>query len=472
VSDHLLLRPSGYYFRIGIPADVRPVFRRRELKFLLPPTDRKTAVLLSSYCALRVTAMIKSYRERAMNFGRNDRVIISNFESKTDSGMVKIDKIEVDGEGDIEKEIAALKETLNSLLQGGSLFSVHPSVPQIPASLPALRMSDLIKKFTGEKESTHAWTEKTMQEFSASYEILQLFLGDAEVTSITRDQAVDFLNTLQKLPPNMNKNPLYRGKSLDIIVKMPHKSTLSAQTINKHMVRASMLFGWGLAQKYATDNPFGSLAVKNDKRPNEQRSAFKDEHLGILFGHGIFTERKYLHPYMYWVPLLGLYTGMRLEEICQLHVEDVKIEDEIWVIDVNDNDGKKLKTDSSRRVVPIHSELIRLGFVGYCKSQKNANQKILFSELKKGRDGYSQSVSKWFGRYRESRGISGRGLDFHSFRHTVADRLKKDGVEEKLASTILGHEAHGITYGRYAKGYLKETLQCVIERLSYSTLGI
>jgi integrase len=407
-----------------------------------------------------------------MNFGRNDRVIISNFESRTDSGMVKIDKIEVDGEGDVEREIAALKETLNSLLQGGSHISVLSLAPPVMSSPAALLLSEMIKKFADEKESTHAWTEKTMQEFCASYAMLQLFLGDVEVTAVNRDEAVNYLNVLQKLPPNMNKNPLYRGKSLEIIVKMAHESTLAAQSINKHMVRASMLFGWGQKQKYVSDNPFESLAVKRDKRPHEQRSAFEDDHLAILFGHGIFTERKYLHPYMFWVPLLGVYTGMRLEEICQLHVKDITMMDEVWVIDVNDNDGKKLKTESSRRVVPIHSELIRLGFVDFCNSQKNTDQKLVFSELKKGRDGYSQSVSKWFGRYRESRGVSGRGLDFHSFRHTVADRLKKAGVEEKLASTILGHEAHGITYGRYAKGYLKETLKCVIERLSYGTIGV
>ena len=233
------------------------------------------------------------------------------------------------------------------------------------------------------------------------------------------------------------------------------------------MARASSLWIWAKSHKYVDDNPFECLTLKNDKRPHEQRSAYNDDQLGVIFSHKIFTDRKYRHPYMFWVPLLALFTGMRLEEICQLHVEDIRMEDEIWVIDVNDKNEKKLKTQSSERLVPIHSELIKLGFVEFCLSKKSAGHTIIFNELKRERDGYSQTVSKWFARFRKSCGIEGRGLDFHSFRHTVADRLKKAGVEEKLAATILGHSAHGITYGRYAKGYLKETLNSVIEKLSY-----
>lgn len=468
MSRYLLLRPSGYYFRIGIPADVRPVFNRRELKISLPTADKKSAVQLANYCALRVTAMIKSYRGGTMKFGRMDRVIISNFESTTDRGTIKIDQIEVDGEGDTEKEIAALKETLTSILHGGSPFSVLPvdqPIPSLPS--PVLRLSELVKRFCEEKELTEKWTKKTTQEYSASYAMLQRVLGDIDVNTMTRNQATNYLDILKKLPPNVNKNPLYKGKSLDVVIQMEHASTLSPQSINKHLVRASMLFGWAQAQKYASNNHFASLSVKKDKRAHEQRFAFRDEHLHKLFSHDIFTQRRYKHSYMFWVPLIALYTGMRLEEVCQLHTEDIRVEDDVWIIDVNANEEKKVKNDSSWRFIPVHSELIRLGFIDFCDSKRAANQKRLFGELKYQRDGYSQAVSKWFGRFRSKCGVKGRGFDFHSFRHTVADKLQKAGVDEKHAKTILGHAAHGITFGRYGKGYLKMTLKDVVETLKF-----
>lgn len=459
MSAYLLQRPSGWYFRITIPKDVRDYFMRRELKLLLPFADKKRAQMLAGYCAMKVTSVIISCREKNMKFGK---VVISNFESKTD-GTVKFDELSVDAGGDAEKEITLLKAALHSMLNGSS-----QETPSLGTLQKSMRLSEIVKKYCDEKTSTKAWSEKTSQEFIASYALLQMVLGDEEVGNISRENALNYLKVLQKLPPNINKKPLYRDKSIGTIIDMKPKTVLSTQSINKHMARASSLWIWARAQKYVSDNPFECLSLKKDKRPHEQRSAYNDDQLGVIFGHEIFSMQKSRHPYMYWVPLLGLFTGMRLEEICQLHVDDIRMEDEIWVIDVNNKEEKKLKTETSQRLVPIHSELIRLKFIDYCDSKRTACHKLIFSELKRERDGYSQAVSKWFGRFRKSCGIEERGLDFHSFRHTVADRLKKAGVEEKLAATILGHSAHGITYGRYAKGYLKETLRSAIEKLSYN----
>jgi len=68
------------------------------------------------------------------------------------------------------------------------------------------------------------------------------------------------------------------------------------------------------------------------------------------------------------VPLIGLYSGMRLGEIIQLYVVDVKLEDAIYYFNVTPSpsdetgpDVKSVKNLSSIRIVPVHSELIKLG---------------------------------------------------------------------------------------------------------------
>jgi integrase len=114
--------------------------------------------------------------------------------------------------------------------------------------------------------------------------------------------------------------------------------------------------------------------------------------------------------------LLGLYTGARLEELCQLHQEDVRDEEGIWVISINDQGEKKLKTHASKRIIPVHPKLIELGLPDYVTSQQDKGETRLFPELTRGRDGYSTAASKWFSRYRQSIGLFNQSppKDFHS----------------------------------------------------------
>lgn len=118
-----------------------------------------------------------------------------------------------------------------------------------------------------------------------------------------------------------------------------------------------------------------------------------DVGLNLIFA----PQQRYLRPHYYWSPLLELYTDARIEELCQLHLNDIRKVDGIWCFDINDNTpDKKLKSPASKRLVPIHTRLIELGFLDYKKRVKGTR---LFPELKRRRDGYSQDASKWFGRF-------------------------------------------------------------------------
>ena len=97
------------------------------------------------------------------------------------------------------------------------------------------------------------------------------------------------------------------------------------------------------------------------------------------------------------MPLLGLYTGARLNELCQLYVNDIRQIDKIWCIDINRNtNDKKLKNASSERIIPIHPKLIELRFLEFVKEQKSNQSQRLFSHLKLGSDGYIKYVSRFF----------------------------------------------------------------------------
>jgi hypothetical protein len=69
---------------------------------------------------------------------------------------------------------------------------------------------------------------------------------------------------------------------------------------------------------------------------------------------------KFTHPHQYWVPLIGLYSGARIEEICQLEVNDVRESSGVWIMDINRNGDKRVKTAATLTLVGL--SLAALGF--------------------------------------------------------------------------------------------------------------
>ncbi|MGO7388739.1 integrase, partial [Rhizobium ruizarguesonis] len=62
-----------------------------------------------------------------------------------------------------------------------------------------------------------------------------------------------------------------------------------------------------------------------------------------------------------------LYSGARPAEIAQLGVDDVREDWGHWIMHITtEGDGdKSVKTAGSMRVVPVHPELVKLGFLDY-----------------------------------------------------------------------------------------------------------
>ena len=73
-----------------------------------------------------------------------------------------------------------------------------------------------------------------------------------------------------------------------------------------------------------------------------------------------------------WVALIAAYSGARLEEIAQLAVVDIRDQEAngatIKVVDIHNGGNNALKNKASARLVPVHSELVRAGFLDYVKA--------------------------------------------------------------------------------------------------------
>lgn len=178
---------------------------------------------------------------------------------------------------------------------------------------------------------------------------------------------------------------------------------------------------------------------------------------------------------LYWLFLLGLTTAARLEEIGQAMVANVKTDDTITYIDIDDyaatdDEDKSIKTGTSQRLVPIHSNLLRLGFDSYLKALIAAGHTRLFPDLISNQfDKRTKEASRIANRIIDRYVSKDARLVFHSFRHGFKDLALEAGILERIVDQICGH-APTTVGGKYGQGVRLTVLNRELHRLDWSFL--
>ncbi len=338
-----------------------------------------------------------------------------------------------------------------------------------------------IESFIDEKMSIRT---KTIDEIRISLNMMIEVWGDIPIGSLSREMSTNFKKYLRKLPINRKSNPKYRDKDLLELVNSDVKDTISTTTINKHLTWLSSFYEWSITHGYSNINPFKGMRLKKESRPRDERDRFSEKDLKKIFqkeNYIHFTKIEEKRYELYWTPLIGIFSGLRLGEITSLYIDNIKEikgshRDKRWVFDISeepDRPTKHLKTKSSRRIVPIHDTLIELGLLEFIEILKKSSPKRerVFEELKYKGGSYNQNVSRWFNtRYLVSLGLKTDKKNFHSFRHTVSDHLKQKGIEPHFINELLGHSSGNIDLDRYGKGYNPDIIfnKCV-KKISYQT---
>ncbi len=326
----------------------------------------------------------------------------------------------------------------------------------------------LFDKFNQERVAS----KKTMDE---GQKVIGRFInvyGDIAAEDINGTIIREFKELLIKTPSVLSNK--LRSLTLRQIVKETDSNysgrMLSDSAINKHLSVLSSVLEWASNNSYFGDNWHNPVRGKTIKRKGlkQDRMPFTEGDLSRIFSSDIYTEQ--LRPKggcgeaSYWIPVIGLYTGMRLEEIGQLLVSDIKREGDILYFDINDFDSKQLKNKSSIRKVPIHQTLLDLGLIDYVNSLEGMQ---LFPLLKNDKYGkLTQNWSKWFGRHLRRIGITDSSKVFHSYRHGLKDALRNAGVDEAISDAITGHSS--VSVGRsYGSGYNLTILNNAVQKVNY-----
>jgi len=332
------------------------------------------------------------------------------------------------------------------------LPQIEPPVPSEPKPVlpPPPRAKDAPETFSEAFEryletELDGTSEDTIRDYRRKVKVFTDNVGDLPLTKITDHKAVAFL---------------------DDYLLTERKQTPT--TRNTYAVLFAAVYKCAIRRKKVRDNPFEGQRIKQVTAHYEP---FTDQEIAALFADAKFETAPAKHDTataLPWACLISAYTGCRLEEAASLKAADIKETDGIWHFEfLPDGNGK---TKAATRVVPLHHELIDVGLLRYRDALPKDS--MLFPGLKgKGsKPGkLGPRLGDAFKRLRERLGIVRQGVNFHSFRHTVGDRLRKAGVPEDDRAALLGHEDARITsrvYGHDGPGL--QRLQVIVEKLRYA----
>ena len=315
-------------------------------------------------------------------------------------------------------------------------------------------------------------------------------VGDRPIDDYAKVDARVFRDVLLKTPANWNKrNELKHIAKLSEAANKAHKlgiAPMSDNNINKLLGFVGSFWTW--AEGIYDEVPVGlfkGLKLKIRKKIREDRDPFSLQELTAIFNAPLYTGCQSLRHWqkpgaliprdagIYWVPLIALFSGMRAGEIIQLYTEDVKEEEGILYFDINANgEDKRLKTLTSWRSIPVHPQLLEMGFGDLLETRRAEGAERLFGDLELGDDGYySSPYSKHFKRFLEAIKVKRARNAFHSFRHNFEDACRDSDVSKEIMDALQGHGERGMS-GRYGKGHTLRKLHEVMERIEYRGLNL
>lgn len=227
---------------------------------------------------------------------------------------------------------------------------------------------------------------------------------------------------------------------------------------------------------YKTDVLIGLPVIKRTpKSAKRPHTPYSDSQLKRIFNPNRRFFRKY--PDMFWGCMIALFTGSRKNAIFTLQFKDILQRDGIWCINfIEDCPGiKRLKTEDSERLVPMHSVLIKMGFLDYVqRKQHKTPTDFIFQRICLTSNGTlsSHMVRKLFC-FLEQIGVRGENTgryDFHSFRKNANITMEKCGIIRSYIDKIIGWQSQGSEGERSYSNYTIKQLSEQLELLQYSCL--
>lgn len=267
-------------------------------------------------------------------------------------------------------------------------------------------------------------------------------------------QDIEELEKNLKLLPKNYKQKFGNKPVLEVIKEYADKKSVQKicdSTIRDHLKLLNTFANYLLEEEIIYSNPFSRYKIKYAKEKKQSYEHFTDDELAKIFNYKtypkcVIKDVPALSPELFWIPLLDLFLGCRLNELCQLDCADIIKQDGIYCINISPDDRenmlkhkevKETKT-KNKRVVPIPQKILDLGFLDYVKNRKKNKQRKLFEIEYNKNNKYTKKIGKWFADYLDKIGITSATKVFHSFRHLLVQNMKMLGYVDSYAMEIGG----------------------------------
>ncbi|MEX5490562.1 site-specific integrase [Pseudomonas fulva] len=266
-------------------------------------------------------------------------------------------------------------------------------------------------------------------------------MGDKRIASIQPSDIHAFAANLIQ-PADENVKPLATSSTRLVLARL---SSVMAFTVDSGLLEMNPVTASRIHKRLGSGKP---------KRRLDDNRGYTWGELVTLFSHTEYQQLRHAQGRpgnaVFWIPLIAAYTGARREELAQLYVEDIRQnEGGSWFIRIiDDRPDKSVKTDSSRREIPVHPDLIALGLLSLVQDRTPDTR--VFPQLVKVSDGFAGIVSKSWRPITQRCGVYQPGRNpLHAFRHSFKTLAREHGIPKEVSDWITGHASGhvGDSYG-------------------------
>lgn len=304
------------------------------------------------------------------------------------------------------------------------------------------------------------WVKGTQDHFHGFSKLLVKHFGERPVASLLENDWHEFFAMLHRLPKTHHKSKFDRERSLEEICAIaagrvaagtlsPAQIGIGPTAINRNVSFCRTIYSY-FERHVELYEINWTLFLEPRPKPSRDR-AYLLEEMSQLFRIPVFHGRsapsgairagRYVwHNASYWVPIILAYSGARVGELCGLRTQDIKQRAGIWYMELRDQKARSLKRTASIRDVPLHPEILRLGFIAFVDAIGKAGEDRLFPELySPGRaitSGFVELVGPFLKRLLPFM-VSGELT--HPIRHYVYDQLRLADVCIEVRQALTGH---------------------------------
>lgn len=461
-----------YYFRRRVPDDLRHAINRLYLIRSLGTSERSHAIILArAYAAQTDIAFV---RIRSMsNKELSAQELLDEFATLPDcrqrirqAGMVvRLEEAERERER-LEQEV------VDGLCRLGEQQERHDRDLEI-----AIRVAAAAKPVVLDHAAASSISADVLLK-----DFLKEGVGAGRWKDAEAARTRDYGPVWRRFAVHANKHGLGVTAVKAYRAEVMGREQDSPETKNRNLYRVRAVLSHGVDHHDLDARMLAHLKAVKGKRSGSSKVKsylpFTDDELKLLFHSEFYRQNSFKKASSFWLPMLGLYTGARLEELAGLHLASFVTVDGFPSVRLSDHDTTdEGKNEHAPREVPVHDELIRAGLLDYVELLRAEGRERLFPEIGvAARDGFAKRATVDFTAYRRLVGV---GKDegersrkvFHSFRSTLAGRLFPLTGDDDLRRRLLGHAARDVHAGTYL-GAIGIPMGRAVEVMSRVSFGL